>query len=338
MKKTHVNIPVFIPHLGCPNMCVFCNQRAISGVCSFVPDHARDTIETALRTVDAGTTDCEIAFFGGSFTGIERELMIRLLDLAEEYVRAGKVSGIRFSTRPDYIDEEIIAILRQYTISAAELGIQSFSDRVLSLSRRGHTAEQSEKAMLLLQKAGFSAVGQMMIGLPGSSLADETECARKIAALGASAARIYPTLVFRETELYERMLRGEYTPLSLEDAVERSAAVLDVFLKNGVACLRIGLCESENLHTDSTFAAGPNHPSLGELVYSELYCRRIMEAFDARGEIPKNPVIAVSSGEISKAVGHKKRNKEKIIEKYRINNIKFIENPMLTRYNIVLAF
>ena len=321
-------------------MCVFCSQRAISGVSSFVPDKAREIIEEVLYGVREDTA-CEIAFFGGSFTGIDRELMISLLDLAEEYVSRKKVSGIRFSTRPDYIDEEIIGILEKYTISAAELGIQSFSDRVLSLSKRGHTAAQSEKAVKLLRNAGFSVVGQMMIGLPGSTPEDEEETARRICELGAAAARIYPTVVFRDTELCSMAERGEYVPLRNEEAVLRSAAVLDIFVEHGVECLRIGLCESENLRSDSRVYAGANHPALGEMTAGELYYRRITEAFrmfTAEEIKGKTAVIETAPGEISKAVGQKKANKERIIGNYPIRNIKFIENRSLTRYNILLSF
>ena len=309
MKKAHVNIPVFIPHLGCPNMCVFCNQRAISGVSSFSPETVKPIIEETLSTVDAQTS-CEIAFFGGSFTGIDRAQMISLLDLAQSYVDGGRVSGIRMSTRPDYIDRDILGILKNYTISAVELGIQSFSENVLSTCRRGHSPAQSRKAMTMLREAGFSTVGQMMIGLPGAVPADEEACAEEICRLGASGTRIYPTIVFRETELYRRMLCGEYRPLTLEEAVERSAAVLDIFERNGVRCLRIGLCESENLHSDTSYAAGPNHPSLGELVYGEVYYRRICAVLDAHLPRPGSSLtIAVARGDLSMAVGQKRRNK-----------------------------
>ena len=339
MKNTHVNIPVFIPHLGCPNMCVFCNQRAISGVCSFIEDNAKKAIEEVLSTVRGTDTEREIAFFGGSFTGIDRGLMISLLDLAQSYVDAGEVSAIRMSTRPDYINEEIIEILKNYTISAVELGIQSFSDNVLTLSKRGHTTAQSEYAMKLLTTNCFSVVGQMMIGLPGSTVEDEIFCAEKISALGASASRIYPTIVFRDTELQEMTVRGEYIPLTLEEAVERSTAVLDVFLKNRVSCLRIGLCESENLHSDSSYIAGPNHPSLGELVHSGIYLRRITEA------IENNPphegdrlTVFVPRGDISMAIGQNRRNKKLIDNKFNLYKTKYVEKDSLIRYNIELQY
>lgn len=337
MKKSHVNIPVFIPHLGCPNMCVFCNQRAISGVSSFLPESAKRTIEEALATVSRDT-DCEIAFFGGSFTGIDRTLMTELLDLAQTYVNSGRVSGIRMSTRPDYIGEEIIAILKNYTVSAVELGIQSFSDKVLASCKRGHSPECSVRAMTMLREAGFNTVGQMMIGLPNSTLEDELHCAEEICRLGAYGTRIYPTIVFRDTELHESVITGEYKPLTLWEAVERSAAVLEVFVSNNVRCLRIGLCESENLHSTDTYVAGPNHPSLGELVSGELYYNRICTMLDRKKPVNGEGItVFVPRGDISMAVGQKKRNKIRIENKYNVKYVKFIEKDNFTRYNIEIS-
>ncbi|MBQ8332849.1 MAG: radical SAM protein [Clostridia bacterium] len=314
---------------------MFCNQRAISGVRSFVPATARQEIETVLETVRHRNVTAEIAYFGGSFTGIERELMISLLDLAETYVKSGDVTGIRFSTRPDYIDDEIIGILQNYTISAAELGIQSMADRVLALSKRGHTAAQSEKAVTMLKDAGFDVVGQMMVGLPGAEPEDEIFTAQRICELGCMAARIYPTVVFRETELCAMTEREEYRPLDTQDAVMRSADVLEVFLRNRVDCIRIGLCDSENLH-GSEYAAGPNHPSLGELIEGEIYFRRITAALEECEKIPDPCTVYVPQGEISKAVGQNKRNKIRIEYKYNVKKVKFIEKSSLERYNILL--
>ena len=162
----HINIPVFIPHLGCPNNCVFCDQRKISGCISFDESGVRREIETALSTV-LPEDDVEIAFFGGSFTGIDRDLMLRLLEISDHFVGEGRVSRVRCSTRPDYIDEEVLSILREHHVKTVELGLQSFSDNVLSVSKRGHTAEASLKACKMVKEAGFELIGQMMVGLPG---------------------------------------------------------------------------------------------------------------------------------------------------------------------------
>ena len=335
MKNTHVNIPVFIPHLGCPNLCVFCNQRAISGVRSFVPENSKQEIETVLQSLRNRNVTAEIAFFGGSFTGIDRKLMTDLLDLGQSYVKSGEVTGIRFSTRPDYIDEEIVSILRHYTITAAELGIQSMSRHVLEASRRGHTPECTETAVGLLRAAGIEVVGQMMVGLSGASGPDEIRTAEKICEMGCRAARIYPTVVFRETELCGMTERGEYHALSLDEAVQRSADVMEVFIRAGVDCIRIGLCDSENLH-GTAYAAGPNHPSMGELVEGEIYFRRICSALDSLEQVPEICTVYVPDGEISKAVGQKRCNKIRIEYKYNVKKVKFIEKSSLKRYNIKL--
>ena len=235
MKKRHANVPIFIPHLGCPNSCVFCNQRAISGHGDFVfeAESIRSEIESALSTISPDT-ETEIAFFGGSFTGIDRELMVELLEIAEEYVRSGRVSEIRLSTRPDYINGEILEILSRYSVRTVELGLQSFDGEVLLASKRGHDAECALRACRAVKDAGFALIGQMMIGLPRSSVEKEIATARAICEAGADGARVYPTVVFDETELCEMLRSGEYKALELDDAVERTARVLDVFDRAGV--------------------------------------------------------------------------------------------------------
>ena len=115
----------------------------------------------------------------------------------------------------------------------------------------------------------------------------------------------------------------------------RSADVLEVFLRNRVDCIRIGLCDSENLH-GSEYAAGPNHPSLGELIEGEIYFRRITAALEECVKIPDPCTVYVPQGEISKAVGQNKRNKIRIEYKYNVKKVKFIEKSSLERYNILL--
>ena len=335
-KHEHANIPIFIPHLGCPNDCVFCNQRTISGHTDFCAEGVKNEIETALSTL--GDRRAEIAFFGGSFTGIDRGLMVYLLDLAQSYVDAGRVSGIRLSTRPDYIDGEIVDILKKYTVNAVELGVQSTSDRVLSACRRGHTREATVRAFALLTEAGFSVVGQMMVGLPGADAESELQTARDICRWGAKGARVYPTVVFYKTALCELARAGEYTPLSDEDAAKRAAAVLDVFDKAGVKVIRVGLCASENLASESEVYAGANHPAVGELSMNELYLMRICEELDRVKNGINSLTVWVAPGCLSKAVGQKRRNIAAIREKYGINQIKILEKNGIIGYNIELEY
>ena len=333
----HVNIPIFIPHLGCPNACVFCNQRSISGHVTFDPQSVEAEIEEALSTVGA-EDECEIAFFGGSFTGIDRSLMIYLLDTAQKYIDSGKVSSVRLSTRPDYINGEILDILSRYGVRTVELGLQSLSDEVLVASGRGHDSECARRACRMVKKWGFSLIGQMMIGLPDSDAESECETARQIIAAGADGARVYPTVVFVDTELACMTERGEYMPLDNDAAVIRTANVLDIFDKAGVPCIRVGLCASENLSDESKVVGGANHSSIGEMAMSELYFRRICERLDEMEICGGELTVYVSSGSTSKAVGQKKKNKAKICEKYGIERIKVLEKNELIGYNIIIKY
>jgi len=327
-RKNHRNIPIFIPHLGCPNMCVFCNQRSISGKQSFCRDSVKREIDEALSTIEKDA-EVEIAYFGGSFTGIDRELMIYLLDVAEEYIKnpregSARVTGIRMSTRPDYINGEIMEILSNYHIKTVELGLQSMRDEVLISSKRGHTALDAEKACRLIKDAGYSLIGQMMIGLPGSTLEDEIYTAKKICEMGADGARIYPTVVFYDTELSEMAARGEYDMLSIDDAVMRSKEVLKIFDKNNVECIRIGLCASDNLLDEEKVMGGANHPALGELVMGEEYFDRMQS--EAEHIVAENGdcgviTFTVPRGEMSLAVGQKGKNRKRLEQRFKNHRI-----------------
>lgn len=307
----HVNIPVFIPHLGCPNQCVFCNQRAISEHRDFCRENVREEIEQALSTLTPAD-EAEIAFFGGSFTGIERGLMCRLLDLAQSYVEKGSVKSIRLSTRPDYINAEILSVLSRYSVKTIELGLQSMDDTVLAATHRGHTAAQAEDACRAVVDAGFALVGQMMIGLPGATPESEMQTAKKICDMGASAVRIYPTVVFYDTPLCEMAQHGEYVPLTLDEAIERTAPVLQFFRARALPCIRVGLCATESLTSPEAVYAGPNHPALGELILSECLYRGIKEKVVQAELAGKGIILEVPPRELSATVGQHRRNIKKI--------------------------
>ena len=330
----HVNIPVFIPHLGCPNQCVFCNQRTISGVREFDPSDLRKIIDESLLTIE-DDAEVEIAFFGGSFTGIDRDLMISLLEIAHSYIISGDVHSIRCSTRPDYIDHEILDILEKYGVRTIELGLQSTSEKVLEITKRGHNFRAEADSCRLIVERGFNLVGQMMIGLPGSDLESELETARFIISCGAVGARIYPTVVFRDTELCYMNDLGEYTALTVDEAVYRSAAVLELFVDAGVEVIRIGLQSGEGLTDTESYVAGPNHSALGELVIGELYYNKICKSLsrlDLSGN--ENISVFVSRGCLSKAVGQNKRNKLRLSKQYK--DIRFGEADGIPKYGILL--
>lgn len=335
MKK-HINIPIFIPHLGCPNNCVFCNQRSISGRQHFEVSEVEGQIDDVLATLSADT-EREIAFFGGSFTGIDRELMIHLLGVAKNYMDAGKVSGIRLSTRPDYIDREILDILLKYGVRVIELGLQSMDEKVLVATKRGHTIKQAEEACLLIKEYGFDLIGQMMIGLPQSSRESEMYTARRICELGADGARVYPTVVFYNTELCEMAEAGRYLPISKDEAVMRTKEVLKIFDKFNVPCIRVGLCASENLSDEKEVYGGANHSAVGELAMGEIYFEKICsELGDNASFDGKTLIIYAAKGATSKVAGQNRRNKIRLCEKYRFNKIKILEKNDIIGYNIIL--
>ena len=335
MKK-HINIPIFIPHMGCPNNCVFCNQRSISGHQSFDRSSVEREIKEVLSTLE-GEAYREIAFFGGSFTGIDRELMIYLLEIAKRYIDAGEVQGIRLSTRPDYISEEILDILKLYGVTAVELGIQSMSQTVLDSSKRGHGTAITERACALVKEYGFELVGQMMIGLPGADVEAEKYTARRICEMGADFARVYPTVVFYETELCDMARRGEYAPLSDDEAVMRTKEVLRVFDRFGVPCIRVGLCASENLSDEESVYGGANHSAIGELAMGEVYYDKICEELDKNTDLRGSGLVIYGGiGSTSKISGQNRRNKIRICKKYGFNKIKILEKSEIIGYNIIL--
>ncbi len=338
MKKRHINIPVFIPHLGCPNMCVFCNQRTISGHKSFEAESVISDIEAVLSTVERDKCEIELAFFGGSFTGIERELMISLLEIGKRYLDRGLIDSMRCSTRPDYIDGEILEILKKYGMSTIELGIQSMNDTVLSASKRGHTAQKTREACRAVVDAGFSLVGQMMIGLPSGDGESEIECARFICESGAVAARVYPTVVFSGTELVDMTKQGCYIPLDTETAVERTKAVLDIFDREGLSVIRVGLCASENLTDSDQVYAGANDVAIGERAMSALFLDRITEQIDGMNIHTDGRACLISApvGTVSKIVGQRKTNKETLQKKYGFKSVKILEKSELIGYNILI--
>ncbi len=332
----HINIPIFIPHLGCPNDCVFCNQRSISGHGDFKLCDVRSEIETALLTTTSEDI-CEIAFFGGSFTGIDRELMVSLLRIAQEYIDDGRVESIRLSTRPDYISSEILDILKEYSVRTVELGLQSMDDGVLAASRRGHDRECARRACRLVKQYGFELIGQMMIGLPASDVQKEIDTARELCELCVDGARVYPTVVFYDTELCLMAERGEYMPLDTDDAVFRCAQVLDIFDRAGVPCIRVGLCASENLSDPEKVYGGASHSAIGELAMGELYYLRICDRLReyAKDELCGRAIrIFVRPGCISKAIGQKRRNADRLCREYSLCGVRVAENDRITGYGV----
>ena len=320
----HKNIPVFIPHLGCPNDCVFCNQRKITERLEFREEDVKRTIDEATSTLKDGD-DAEIAFFGGSFTGIDRDLMIRLLTLGRSYTDRGVVSSLRCSTRPDYIDDEILDILKKYGVKTVELGIQSTDDTVLQICKRGHTASQSYKAMELIKSKGFDLIGQMMTGLPGATKESEIKTALDICKY-ADGARIYPTVVFRDTELAFMAEQGVYKPYPTDELIRRTAKVKEVFIKHDIPTIRVGLQANEGLTGGGEIACGGYDEAIGEKCDALIYYGIISKLLKNVNQ--KSVTVAVPKGHISRAVGHKKENKARLCAEFDIKDVKFIEKDI----------
>ena len=300
----HINIPVFIPHIGCPNDCVFCNQKHITGNLSEVSEEEIEKIiEEHLLTVPEDSYK-EIAFFGGSFTGISEELQERYLKFAYRYIEEGKVQGIRLSTRPDYINKQILDRLKKYGVTSIELGVQSFDEEVLRLSNRGHTAEDVKNAVAEIRRYNFSLGLQMMTGLPGDTDEKSIETAKKIIAMKPDFVRIYPTLVIKDTELFNMYKRGEYVPQGLDEAVGLSAKLLRMFEEKKIKVIRVALMTTDEISPGGKLEAGPFHSSFRELCESRIYLEKILDEIGVK----KCVTLRVNPKEVSKVIGNKKKN------------------------------
>ncbi len=304
MKK-HTNIPIFIPEMACPYQCVFCNQEKISNTFSIPkPDEIAATIDAYLETIPV-EREINIAFFGGSFTGIPKEEMIAYLKVAYSYVLSGQIQGIRLSTKPDYINNEILDILEQYGVTAIELGAQSTNNKVLLKSGRGHKFDVIEKAAKLINQRNFELGLQMMLGLPYDSLELSLQTARDIVRLGANSTRIYPTLVIQDTVLERMYHSGKYKVLSLEEAVHWSKEVYKIFMETPIKILRVGLHPSEELELGKSLVAGPIHPSFKEMVLSSLWADILAEKLHDT----KKARISVAKNQLNYAIGFKASNR-----------------------------
>lgn len=299
--KRHRNLPFFVPFAGCAFRCAFCSQETIIGAKDPSPEEELAAFDRMMETCgDISDSENQIAFFGGSFTNIPRPRMLRLLQRAKDWIDRGYAESIRISTRPDRIDREVLSILREYRVTDVELGIQSMDDGVLLASGRGHTSEDTRLSVALLREKGFRFAGQMMIGLPGSTAEAEVKTAEEICRLGATEARIYPTVVFADTPLYAQTLAGRYTPLDDLTAAKRIAPCMEVFLHYGVRLLKIGLQSSVSL-SEAPF--GPRDGSIAELAAGMLYAGRVIRAVG--GAAKGRPLtVKVHPRELSKLTGH----------------------------------
>ena len=322
--RAHI-LPVFVPHLGCPHACVFCNQRRISGTQQpATAEDVKNSIAQAAAFLPEGEKR-QLAFYGGSFTAIPAREQEALLAAAKQALDRGEIDAIRLSTRPDAIDDTVLRRLRFYGVETVELGAQSMDDTVLRLSGRGHTAAAVERASRQIKAAGFQLILQMMTGLPGATDETDVETARRLIALGPDGVRIYPTVIVKDTALYESFRAGTYREHTVEDAVRVCAKIVPLFEAAGIPVIRLGLNPTEEL-SGGAAAGGAYHPALGELVKSRILLEKARSLL--RGIEPGSRVtIAVGKGKTSQMTGQKRENLRRLTEEFRLAGLRVRENP-----------
>ena len=316
-------IPVFVPHLGCPNDCVFCNQRRISGrLTPATPEMVREEIVRAIEFLEAGG-EKELAFYGGSFTAIPIPEQEQLLGAALPFLNSGDISSIRLSTRPDAINKNVLDRLEQFGVETIELGAQSMRDEVLYISHRGHSALNVRESSEMIKNRGFKLILQMMTGLPGDDDSGAEYTAREICGIKPDGVRIYPTVIIKNTELHEMWKSGEYEEHTVSDAVGACAKIIPIFEAYGIPVIRLGLNPTDDL-SGGDAVAGAYHPAFGELVYSRIMCEKmdeLLQGVDAGSSV----VMGVHSSKLSQAIGHKRCNVECLKEKYSLQSLKIAE-------------
>ncbi len=319
-------VPLFIPHAGCPHRCVFCNQTIITPTRTEVlpsPDNIREQIRRFLSykgDIHTGST-VQISFYGGNFLGLPADDIRRLLSMADTFVASGEADSLRFSTRPDTVTPVHLDRLRGFPVSVVELGVQSMNDRVLSLSRRGHSAEDTETAVRLLRDQGYTVGLQMMVGLPGDSAESALETGRRIAALAPDFVRIYPTLVIEGSPLARWYKEGRYQPLGLDPCVQLVKQLFGIFRDAGIPVVRMGLQASGDLQPGVSVLAGPYHPAFGHLVHAARFLDRAVARIRRIAPVPQQVVLSVQPRNISRMRGLKNRNIEILKKMFHINTI-----------------
>ncbi|MBR0161489.1 MAG: radical SAM protein [Oscillospiraceae bacterium] len=306
--------PVFVPHLGCPYACVFCNQREITG------REASEAMEELNELFRRGSGDAELAFYGGSFTAIPPREQECYLEKAARLMESGVITSIRLSTRPDAVDGETISRLKEYGVQTVELGAQSMCDRVLLTSGRGHCAQDVRDASVLIKRAGLKLVLQMMTGLPGDDEAGAEYTARELCRLGPDAVRIYPTVVVRGTQLEKLWRDGLYREHTVEEAVTTCAKILPIFEAEGIPVIRLGLNPTKEL-SEGAALAGAYHPALGELVRSRMLRNQAEKLLIDSGCEGKTVRIMTPPQIFSQMIGQKKCNLSWLTERFSLHDI-----------------
>ena len=325
----HINVALFVPDEGCPHRCSFCNQKTISGKTKRLELADIDSaVKTALESADCNKG--EIAFFGGSFTAIDKDYMRNLLERAKIYIDKGLFAGIRVSTRPDCINEEILHILKYYGVTSIELGCQSMDDEVLRLNNRGHSADDVVKSAKMIKDFGFEFGVQMMTGLYGDNDETAIETARKLIALSPDTARIYPTVVLENTDLERLYKEGEYKPQTVDEAADLCSELLLMFHNADIKVIRVGLHSGGNV--ENGFVAGAYHPAFREICESRIYLKKVLAEIKRQGTEKGDITVTVGSPFVSMMAGQKKANSQKLREMGY--NLKIKQDKNMKKYEI----
>ena len=326
-------IPVFVPHFGCPNDCVFCNQRRISGsLTPATPEDVKKAVHDAAALPREGVKR-QLAFYGGSFTAIPKIEQEALLGAAYELLCAGEIDAIRLSTRPDAIDGEVLSRLKRFRVETVELGAQSMDERVLLLAGRGHTAVDVENASKMIKEAGFRLILQMMTGLPGADDESSIKTAEKLIALKPDGVRIYPTVIVRDTALFDLWQAGRYAEHTVEDAVRVCAKLLPMFDAAGIPVIRLGLNPTDEL-SNGAAAGGAYHPALGEMVKSRIMRQKAEELLEGI-ESNSSVTLGVHKSRISQMTGQHRCNIDYLCRKFALKELK-IKSADVTEREVVL--
>ncbi len=325
MKKQYI-IPIFVPHLGCPNDCIFCNQKSISGQKEqMTKEEAKKIIDEYLENIKKEDAEVEIAFYGGSFTAIEENLQEELLKTAYQYIEEGKVESIRVSTRPDAINKEILKRLKKYKVKTIELGVQSANDYILKRTNRGHNFTDVKKASKMIRWNGFKLGHQMMVGLPESTRIDEINTAKALIKLKPKMVRIYPVLVVKNTKLAQEYQEGKYQPLPLVQAVEICKELVRMFADKKIEVIRVGLQNTDEIaepgSQESEVVAGPYHPAFRQLVESAMWYDAVVGKIKKLNVKVKEVEVTINPIDANNVIGHKKENVLKLKETYDVDLI-----------------
>jgi len=336
-KKPFI-IPVFLPHIGCPHQCAFCNQSAITSIKRKIPLPAKlnKIVNNFLKYKSKDRDLVQIAFFGGNFLGLKSTDIEFLLHEARKFVAAGRVDSLRFSTRPDTINNETLDILNPFPVSTIELGVQSMDDHVLAMSKRGHTSADTEKAVRFLKERNYEIGLQMMVGLPGD---DETKVqltGRQIVDMSPDFVRIYPTVVLAGSLLAKWYQNGKYTPIPLEQCIFLVKKLYLLFRENDIKVIRMGLQASADLEKGSEILAGPYHSAFGHLVFSRIFLDMATEILESEVSVRDEVCIKVHPRSISKMRGLKNKNIEILKRKFNIKSIKVISEISLAEDSLIV--